>query len=199
MTGRPAGVARANRRVGFAVAGVAAGMIALAFASAPLYRLFCQVTGYGGTTQRAAAAPAELGTRTITVRFNANVASQDLGWQFQPLQSEIRTVTGEEHLAFYKVQNESSRPTVGVATFNVTPHKAGPYFQKIACFCFNEQELKPGESMDMPVSFFVDPAIEKDPNLRDVKTITLSYTLFRAKDEKARLSQSMPPASAGVN
>lgn len=197
--GRPAATARANRRVGFAVAGVAVGMIALAFASAPLYRLFCQVTGYGGTTQRAAAAPAELGTRTVTVRFNANVASADLGWQFQPLQSEIRTVTGEEHLAFYKVRNNSSLRTVGVATFNVTPHKAGPYFQKIACFCFNEQELKPGESMDMPVSFFVDPAIEKDPNLRDVKTITLSYTFFRAKDEKARLSQSMPPASAGVN
>jgi len=199
MTARPAATARANRRVGFAVAGVAVGMVALAFASVPLYRLFCQVTGYGGTTQRAAAAPAELGTRQMTVRFNADVASLDLGWDFKPTQAAIRTVTGEEHLAFYRVQNNGTVPTVGVATFNVTPHKAGPYFQKIACFCFSEQELKPGESMEMPVSFFVDPAIEKDPNLRDVTTITLSYTFFRAKDEKARLSQSMPPSSAGVN
>jgi len=189
----------ANRRVALAMAGVVVGMAGLAFASVPLYRLFCQVTGYGGTTQRAVSAPAELGTRTVTVRFNADVASQDLGWAFKPVQNEIRTVTGEEHLAFYKVRNESSVPTVGIATFNVTPHKAGPYFQKIACFCFSEQELKPGESMEMPVSFFVDPAIEKDPNLRDVTTITLSYTFFRAKDEKARLSQSMPPTSAAVN
>ena len=190
---------RANRRVAFAAGGVVAGMLVLAFASAPLYRLFCQVTGYGGTTQRAASAPAETGTRTITVRFNADVASQDLGWEFKPSQNAIRTVTGEEHLAFYRVRNTGTAPTVGVATFNVTPHKAGPYFQKIACFCFSEQELKPGESMDMPVSFFVDPAIEKDPNLRDVTTITLSYTFFRAKDEKARLSQVTPPVSAEVN
>ena len=198
MNDRPA-IARANRRVGFAMAGVAVGMIALAFGSAPLYRLFCQVTGYGGTTQRAVTAPAEAGTRPVTVRFNADVASQDLSWEFKPLQSELRTVVGEEHLAFYRVRNTGAVPTVGVATFNVTPHKVGPYFQKIACFCFSEQELKPGESMDMPVSFFVDPAIDKDPNLKDVTTITLSYTFFRAKDEKARLSQSMPPATAGVN
>jgi cytochrome c oxidase assembly protein subunit 11 len=191
--------AAANRRVALAMAGVVIGMAGLAFASVPLYRLFCQVTGYGGTTQRAAAAPAQVGTRTMTVRFNASVASQDLGWDFQPVQNELRALVGEEHLAFYRVRNDSGVPTVGVATFNVTPHKAGPYFQKIACFCFNEQELRPGESMDMPVSFFVDPAIEKDPNLRDVTTITLSYTFFRAKDEKARLSQSMPPVSAGVN
>jgi cytochrome c oxidase assembly protein subunit 11 len=190
---------RANKRVALVMAGVVVGMAGLAFASVPLYRLFCQVTGYGGTTQRAAAAPTEPGTRNVTVRFNASVASQDLGWDFQPLQNQIRTVTGEEHLVFYKVRNDSSVPTVGVATFNVTPHKAGPYFQKIACFCFSEQELKPGESMEMPVSFFVDPAIEKDPNLRDVTTITLSYTFFRAKDEKARLSQVMPPVQAGVN
>ncbi len=194
-----AATARANRRVGFAVAGMAVGMIALAFASAPLYRLFCQVTGYGGTTQRAVTAPAEPGTRLVTVRFNADVASQDLAWEFKPAQNEIRTLVGEEHLAFYRVRNTGTLPTVGIATFNVTPHKAGPYFQKIACFCFSEQELKPGESMDMPVSFFVDPAIEKDANLRDVTTITLSYTFFRAKDEKARLSQSMPPVPAGVN
>ncbi len=197
---RPSATAdRANRRVALAMAGVVVGMAGLAFASVPLYRLFCQVTGYGGTTQRASAAPSEVGTRTVTVRFNASVASHDLGWDFQPVQNELRTLVGEEHLAFYRVRNDGRVPTVGIAAFNVTPHKAGPYFQKIACFCFNEQELKPGESMDMPVSFFVDPAIEKDPNLRDVTTITLSYTFFRAKDEKARLSQSTPPVSAGVN
>ncbi len=196
---RPAASSRANRRVAIAVAGVAVGMVALAFASVPLYRLFCQVTGYGGTTQRAAAAPAELGTRMVTVRFNSDVASHDLGWEFRPLQNELRTVVGEEHLAFYRVRNTGTTPTIGVATFNVTPHKAGPYFQKIACFCFTEQELKPGESMDMPVSFFVDPAIERDPNLKDVTTITLSYTFFRARDDKARLSQATPPAAARVN
>jgi cytochrome c oxidase assembly protein subunit 11 len=199
MTDRSAALGRANRRVAFVAGGVAVGMVALAFASAPLYRLFCQVTGYGGTTQRAVAAPAEHGTRAVTVRFNADVASQDLGWEFKPAQNEIRTVTGEEHLAFYRVRNTGTVPTVGVATFNVTPHKAGPYFQKIACFCFTDQELKPGESMDMPVSFFVDPAIEKDPNLRDLTTITLSYTFFRAKDDKARLSQVSPPVAAGIN
>lgn len=199
MSARAAATRRANRRVAFTAGGVAVGMVALAFASAPLYRLFCQVTGYGGTTQRAASAPSETGTRTVTVRFNADVASLDLGWEFKPMQAAVRTVTGEEHLAFYRVQNNGTVPTVGVATFNVTPHKAGPYFQKIACFCFSEQELKPGESMDMPVSFFVDPAIEKDPNLRDVTTITLSYTFFRAKDEKARLSQVTPAVPAGIN
>jgi cytochrome c oxidase assembly protein subunit 11 len=199
MLGRAAMTNRANRRVAFAVGGVVVGMVALAFASAPLYRLFCQVTGYGGTTQRAVSAPSEIGTRIVTIRFNADVASQDLSWEFRPVQSELRTVVGEEHLAFYRAHNVGTVASVGVATFNVTPHKAGPYFQKIACFCFTDQELKPGESMDMPVSFFVDPAIEKDPNLRDVTTITLSYTFFRAKDDKARLSQATPPVSAGVN
>jgi cytochrome c oxidase assembly protein subunit 11 len=180
------------------MAGVVAGMAALAFASVPLYRLFCQVTGYGGTTQRAASAPAEIGTRVVTVRFDANVASRDLGWEFKPAQTEVRARVGEEHLAFYRAHNFGSGPTVGVATFNVTPHKAGPYFQKVACFCFAEQELKPGESIDMPVSFFVDPAIEKDPNLKDVTTITLSYTFFRAKDDPARVSQlSSGPSTAG--
>lgn len=196
--GRDAATSRANRRVAVVMAGVALGMVGLAFASVPLYRLFCQVTGYGGTTQRAAATPAEIGTRIVTVRFDANVAGRDLGWEFRPAQAEITTRVGEVHLAFYRAVNTGTAPSVGIATFNVTPHKAGPYFQKIACFCFAEQELKPGESIDMPVSFFVDPAIARDPNLKDVTTITLSYTFFRAKDDPARVSQIRPaPAATG--
>lgn len=187
---------RANRRVAFAMAGIVAGMAGLAFASVPLYRLFCQVTGYGGTTQRAEQAPVEIGTRVVAVRFNATVASGDLGWEFKPLQAEVAARVGEEHLAFYRATNNGAVPTVGVATFNVTPHKAGIYFQKIACFCFSEQELQPGESIDMPVSFYVDPAIDKDPNLKDVTTITLSYTFFRAKDDPARVSQLTPALAA---
>jgi cytochrome c oxidase assembly protein subunit 11 len=191
--------AAANRNVAFAVAGIAVGMVALAFASVPLYRLFCQVTGYGGTTQRAAEAPAELGTRLVKVRFDSNVAGHDLPWTFKPLQADATVHVGEDRLVFYRATNTGPTPTIGVATFNVTPHKAGQYFQKVACFCFNEQKLDPGESIDMGVSFFVDPAIDRDPNLRDVTTITLSYTFFRAKDEKARLSQAAPASTGGVN
>ena len=190
-----AGKASANRRVAFAVTGVVVGMVALAFASVPLYRLFCQVTGYGGTTQRAAAAPAEIGTRVVTVRFNANVASHDLGWEFKPEQSAIRTVTGEEHLAFYQATNRTNRDITGTATFNVQPDQAGIYFQKIACFCFTEQTLKPGQTVDMPVSFFVDPAFAEDPKMANVNTITLSYTFFEAAQRSTRVSQAPSPTT----
>lgn len=183
---------RANRRVAFAMAGIVVVMAGLAFAAVPLYRIFCQATGYGGTTQRAAAAPAEIGERVVTVRFNADVASRDLPWEFRAVQAETQVHVGEDRLVFFRARNTGSEPSVGVATFNVTPFKAGPYFQKIACFCFSEQTLAPGESVDMGVSFFVDPAIANDPNLKDVSTITLSYTFFRAKDEKARLSHLDP-------
>jgi cytochrome c oxidase assembly protein subunit 11 len=191
VTDRPS-TARANRRVALVMAGVAVAMAGLAFAAVPLYRIFCQETGYGGTTQRAVAAPAEIGERVVTVRFNADVASQDLPWEFHAVQPEAQVHVGEDRLVFFRAHNTGSEPSVGVATFNVTPFKAGQYFQKIACFCFSEQTLAPDESVDMGVSFFVDPAIAKDPNLNDVTTITLSYTFFRAKDEKARLSHLEP-------
>jgi cytochrome c oxidase assembly protein subunit 11 len=127
--------------------------------------------------------PAEVGERVVTVRFNSDVDPK-LPWAFQPVQREVTLKVGESGLAFYRARNLSSQTTVGTATFNVTPLKAGPYFNKVQCFCFTEQQLAPGDSMDMPVSFFVDPAIEEDPNLRDVRTITLSYTFF--VDEEAQ-------------
>jgi len=170
---------RRNLRLAVALFGGVAGMIGLAYASVPLYRLFCQVTGFGGTTQVAKAAPGTAAGRTITVRFDANVA-RDLPWRFEPVQGSAAVAIGENALAFYRVRNLSDKPVTGTATFNVTPHKAGPYFAKVECFCFTEQTLAPGETMDMPVSFFVDPEILKRAEADDVSEITLSYTFFRA-------------------
>jgi cytochrome c oxidase assembly protein subunit 11 len=161
--------------------GVIAMMLGLTAAAVPLYRLFCQVTGYGGTTQRAEALPAAPLERTIKVRFNAEV-DPELPWSFRPAQREVEIRLGEQSLAYYRAENRSDRAIVGQAVFNVTPFKAGPYFDKIACFCFEEQLLQPGQEVDMPVSFFVDPAIAADPNTRDVTTITLSYTFFMVED-----------------
>lgn len=157
-----------------------AAMTGLSFAAVPLYRLFCQVTGYGGTTQRAASAPVEASDKTITVRFDANVSSE-LGWDFRPEQREITLKIGENSLAFYRATNATGAPLTGTATFNVTPEIAGGYFNKIECFCFAEQKLAPGQSAEFPVSFFVDPAILSDPDARHIGEITLSYTFFKAK------------------
>ncbi len=155
-------------------------MLGLTAASVPLYRLFCQATGYGGTTQlaRIPPAPAE---RTIKVRFNADL-DPGLPWVFQPGQREAVVRLGEQHLAYFRASNRADHAVTGQATFNVTPDKVGIYFSKIACFCFEEQVLQPGEEVDMPVSFFVDPAILDDPNAREVRTITLSYTFFMVGD-----------------
>jgi cytochrome c oxidase assembly protein subunit 11 len=169
-----------------ALVSIVVGMLGLTAAAVPLYRLFCQVTGYGGTTQRAETAPTEGLERTITVRFNADV-DPDLPWSFQPAQRQIEVRIGEQSLAYYRARNRSDHPVVGQAVYNVTPFKAGPYFDKIACFCFEEQVLQPGEEVDMPVSFYVDPAILSDPNTRDVHTITLSYTFFLLEDETEAL------------
>ena len=157
--------------------GVVCGMVGLAFGAVPLYRLFCQVTGFGGTTQVAEEAPAEIGERVVTVRFNADTA-RDLPWHFKPEQREMRVRVGEMAMAVYSAVNRSERALVGSSTFNVTPLKAGVYFNKIECFCFEEQTLAPGERAEFPVSFFVDPEIVEDRRLDDVSTITLSYTFF---------------------
>ena len=167
-----------NARLALVLGGVVCAMVGLAFASVPLYRLFCQVTGFGGTTQVAASVPAEVGTRVFTVRFNADL-NRDMPWRLQAPR-EVSLKVGEAGLAFYRAENLSSRPVTGTATFNVTPLKAGSYFNKVQCFCFEEQRLLPGESAELGVSFFVDPAITRDPNLDEVTTITLSYTFFRA-------------------
>jgi cytochrome c oxidase assembly protein subunit 11 len=172
---------RAKTLTALVLAGVIVGMLGLTAAAVPLYRLFCQATGYGGTTQRAEAAPEAQSEQMITVRFNADVA-RDLPWSFAPVERAVRVRLGEQHLAFFRAHNGGSRTIVGSATFNVTPFKAGPYFDKIACFCFTEQTLRAGETVDMPVSFYVDPAILDDPETRDVRAITLSYTFFALDD-----------------
>ena len=170
---------RSNARVAVVLVSVVAGMVGMSFAAVPLYRVFCQVTGYGGTTQRADAAPGVQGDRVITVRFNADTAP-NLPWAFQPEQRQVKVRLGEEKLVFYGAWNRASVPVTGTATFNVTPAKAGPYFDKVQCFCFTEQRLEPGQRVDMPVSFFIDPKMADDRNLDDVSTITLSYTFFSA-------------------
>ena len=158
---------------------VAGGMVGLAFASVPLYRLFCQVTGFGGTPKIATAPAAAPSDRTITVRFDANVGPA-LPWRFRPARREMTVRVGETALAHYLARNQSDAPVTGNATFNVTPFKAAPYFVKVACFCFTEQVLQPGEEASMPVSFFVDPDLFTDPDTKEVRTVTLSYTFFRA-------------------
>ena len=176
---------RRNRRIAVALVAVPLAMGALAWASAPLYRLFCQVTGFGGTPGTAAEAPqAAADAPSIEIRFNADIAP-DLDWRFGPVERAVTVRVGEPALAFYRAENLGDEPVTGAATFNVTPLKAGAYFSKIDCFCFTEQRLDPGESADMPVSFFVEPEIATDPNVRDVGTITLSYTFFRTEDESA--------------
>ena len=180
-------MAQDRRKLTALTAAVAAlGMLGLAYASVPLYRLFCQVTGFGGTTQVAESAPGAVGERTMKVRFDASV-ERDMPWDFKPAQREVTVRIGEPTLIHYVASNPTSKPIVGQASFNVTPDKAGKYFDKVECFCFTEQRLEAGQTVDMPVSFFIDPAILDDPKLDGVDTITLSYTFFRL-DEPVQLS-----------
>ncbi|MCI4663248.1 MAG: cytochrome c oxidase assembly protein [Neomegalonema sp.] len=156
-------------------------MVGLAFAAVPAYQIFCQITGFGGTPLRAdqvAALGVKPADREVTVYFDANV-NGDMPWTFKPVVQKMRVRIGEPQLAYYRAHNPTSKPVAGTATFNVTPLRAGPYFVKIECFCFQQQLLKPGETVDMPVQFYVDPAILKDDEMRDQQTITLSYTFFR--------------------
>lgn len=159
---------------------LAFGMLALTFSSSALFRMFCEKTGHGGTTQVAKLMPNRIEDRVITIRFNADVHPA-LPWDFKPLQREIKVRAGEVGLAFYHGKNLTPHPTAGMATYNVTPHKAGIYFNKVECFCFLEQHLEGGQESDFPVQFFIDPDIVKDPTMKDVETITLSYTFFRLK------------------
>ncbi len=156
-------------------------MIMLTLASVPLYNLFCKVTGYGGTTRYTAIASTKTGTKLIKIRFDANVA-QNLPWIFKSEQNEVIVRVGENNLVFYTAENKTDKPIIGTAVYNVTPHKAAKYFNKIQCFCFEEQLLKARQKMVMPVSFFIDPEIENDSNLQDVDTITLSYTFYSVKE-----------------
>jgi cytochrome c oxidase assembly protein subunit 11 len=154
-----------------------AGMVGMAYAAVPLYALFCQVTGYGGTTQRVEQYSDKILDRKITVRFDANVAP-GMPWKFEPEQRDVTMKIGETTQIAYRATNLFDRPTNGRATFNVVPELAGAYFNKVECFCFTDTTLKPGESLDMPVVFYVDPAIDDVPELKHTATITLSYTFF---------------------
>ena len=190
-----------HRRVAAWCAVVAVGMVGLAYASVPLYQLFCQVTGYGGTTMRAEAPSSTTLDQSMTIRFDANVAPS-LGWKFTPVQRTVDVKIGENTLIFYRAENISNRPITGSATFNVTPEIAGSYFNKIACFCFQEQRLEPGESIEMPVSFFVDPAIVNDRSgAGELTQITLSYTFYPVDDSKKSAAVAKPaavPAPSGT-
>jgi cytochrome c oxidase assembly protein subunit 11 len=160
-------------------AAMAAGMLGMSFAAIPLYRLFCEVTGYGGTPKVGTEEATSISDTTINVRFNADT-NPGLPWQFAPDQSEVTLKLGEDKVAFYHAHNKAASPVTGMALYNVTPEKAAKYFHKTACFCFNQQTLEGGQTMEFPVSFWVDPEIAKDPNTADVRTVTLSYTFFRS-------------------
>ena len=180
----------------FALLCIVAGMGTLVAYSVPLYELFCRVTGYGGTTQVATGPAGRVIDRRITVRFNAD-RDGALPWRFAPQQDRVEVRVGEPVLAFYRAESTAPVPVAGTATFNVTPAKAGRYFNKVECFCFTRQSLAPGEVVDLPVQFFIDPAIADDRNLDDVSTITLSYTFFRAIGEAAGETRSSARATAG--
>jgi cytochrome c oxidase assembly protein subunit 11 len=166
-----------HKRVALVCAAFVVAMVGLAYAAVPLYRLFCQATGFAGTTQRAERPSSQIGDRIITVRFDANVGP-GLNWDFVPVVPTLDVRVGENMLAFYRVTNRSRKAVVGTATFNVTPDQAGAFFNKIECFCFTEQRVEPGETVEMPVSFFVDPAIVRDKDGSWIRNITLSYTFY---------------------
>ena len=169
-------LAQKNRAVGIRAALFGLAMLGLAFAAVPLYRIFCQVTGFGGTTMKAEAAPGAVAGE-IGVRFDANI-SPSLPWKFEPEQATVRIHPGARTTIYYKASNYTARRTVGTATFNVTPEVAGKYFSKIECFCFTEQVLKGGESVRMPVVFYVEPKVATDPDTGHIDEITLSYTFY---------------------
>ncbi len=174
-----------NRRMLVGLGLVVAAMVGLAYASVPLYDLFCRVTGFGGTTQQASTAPASpIAAPPVSVRFDANV-NPALNWHFEAIDGPVSLRPGEEVVIRYRATNIGDAPSIGTATFNVTPAKAGPYFMKIDCFCFTEQELAAGESIDMPVRFFIDPEIAADVNTKQVNEIVLSYTFFALQGSEA--------------
>jgi cytochrome c oxidase assembly protein subunit 11 len=176
-------LAQKNRNVGIRAALFGLAMLALAFAAVPLYRVFCQVTGFGGTTMKADAAPGAVAGQ-IGVRFDANI-SPTLPWKFVPEQGTVRIHPGARTTVYYHATNYTARSTTGQAVFNVTPEAAGKYFSKIECFCFTEQTLKPGEDVRMPVVFFVDPKLRDDPATRGIDEITLSYTFYPVENPES--------------
>jgi cytochrome c oxidase assembly protein subunit 11 len=180
-----AALARRNRRTLGAAFGFVGVMVGVAFAAVPLYDLFCRVTGFGGTPMIGQAAPGAVADTAITIRFVAST-QPGLPWRFTPAQTAMQLRLGEEGVGFYVARNDSDRPVTGISTYNVAPDIAGRFFHKTACFCFQEQTLEPGQSVDMPLSFWVDPAILADAQARGIRTITVSYTFFRSLDDAER-------------
>jgi len=178
-----------NARMAWTLVVVVGGMLGMAYAAVPLYEAFCKATGFGGTPlvaqEVAQGAERPVVARTVNVRFDSNV-DPNLSWRFEPVQREVKVHLGEEKLVFFRATNVSQRPIVGTATYNVTPERTAGWFNKIQCFCFTEQLLMPGQSVDMPVVFFVDADMDKDRRYDDIRTITLSYTFYEAKTERAK-------------
>ncbi|RAL50871.1 hypothetical protein DM860_005227 [Cuscuta australis] len=180
-----------SKKTLYYLTGLVFGMVGLSYAAVPLYRRFCQATGYGGTVTRKESVEEKIArhakdgtvsTREVVVQFNADVAD-GMPWKFTPTQREVRVKPGESALAFYTAENKSSTPITGVSTYNVTPMKAAVYFNKVQCFCFEEQRLLPGERIDMPVFFYIDPEFETDPKMDGINNLILSYTFFKVSDE----------------
>ena len=190
--------AKRHRSVAVSLIVVAGVMLGASFAAVPLYRLFCQVTGYGGTIQQASQPADKVLQKRITIRFDANT-SPGLRWTFQPAVSKMDVRIGETSLAFYRAKNDSSKAVTGTAIFNVTPEIAGAYFNKLECFCFTEQTLKPGQVVDMPVSFFIDPAIVKDVDARELSEITLSYTFYPSQPAKPKSAAEVKPVEKSLS
>jgi cytochrome c oxidase assembly protein subunit 11 len=182
---------RRHSILALSLVGLVAGMVGLSFASVPLYRVFCQVTGYGGVPQRAEKAPGEVLDRTVAIRFDGNV-DRSLPWTFAPKQQTMDVKIGETALASFKATNNSSVPVSGRAIFNVSPELAGRYFTKIECFCFKQQTLAAGQTVDMPVTFFVDPKFVEDEDTKDISEITLSYTFYRSDEAKPPAASAAP-------
>lgn len=186
---------KGQNRTALYLVGMVATMVSLSFAAVPFYDWFCRTTGFGGTTGVATQAPDTILDQTVKVRFDAST-ERGMPWDFRPMQREMTVRIGENVLAFYEAHNTSDRIVGGTASYNVTPDAAGGYFQKIACFCFTEQVLKPGERVQMPVSFFVDPEMLKDPEGKFVQEITLSYTFYEAPLPETQAALAVPTLKA---
>jgi cytochrome c oxidase assembly protein subunit 11 len=185
-----------NARIAWTLVLVTASMLGMAYAAVPLYQAFCKATGFAGTPLVAQSDDRPVIKRTVEVRFDTNV-DPNLSWRFEPEQREVKVHLGEEKLVFFKATNLSQRPIVGTATYNVTPDRTAGWFNKIQCFCFTEQLLKPGQSVDMPVVFFVDSDMDKDRRYDDINTITLSYTFYEAKTPRAKILLGGVTANSG--
>jgi len=192
----PPSPSRRDLWIAFLCGGLVAGMVGLSFAAVPFYSWFCRTTGYGGTPQVANTAPTEVSGRTVTVRFDSNVAA-GLPWRFEPERRTIDVRLGEVVTVYYEVINEAARVTAGQAGYNVSPSTTGIYFTKINCFCFTEQTMQPGEKRDMAVVFYVDPKLAENSELDGVKLITLSYTFYPAQVPDQAAAESGPPAKSG--